>query len=97
MIFHQPRTTRLVPSQRDSLSEPSSSPVSQKSRLVIPGVTAPVTGGTSETTPAIPSEQVPDDIRRLYEKIDRDEEDMEDLKIVSFEVIQNKIETLRKT
>jgi len=35
-------------------------------------------------------------IRHLYEKIDRDEEDLEDLKIVSFEVLQNKIELLRK-
>ncbi|CAF3560418.1 unnamed protein product, partial [Rotaria sp. Silwood2] len=51
---------------------------------------------TTTDTPTTTNEQVPDDIRRLYEKIDRDEEDLEDLKIVSFEIIQNKIELLRK-
>ena len=68
----------------------------EKSKVVIPGIAAPANGTTTET-PAITNEQVPDDIRRLYEKIDRDEEDLEDLKIVSFEVMQSKIEILRKT
>jgi DNA excision repair protein ERCC-3 len=52
------------------------------------------TGNNINTTTATTTEN--DDIRHLYEKIDRDEEDAEDLKIVSFEVIQNKIELLRK-
>ncbi|CAF3554800.1 unnamed protein product [Rotaria socialis] len=65
----------------------------ENARLVIPREAA----ATATTdTPATTNEQVPDGIRRLYEKIDCDEEDMEDLKIVSFEVIQNKIELLRK-
>jgi DNA excision repair protein ERCC-3 len=68
----------------------------EKSRLVIPGTAAAVANAAADTAAPI-NEQVPDDIRRLYEKIDRDEEDLEDLKIVSFEVIQNKIELLRKT
>ncbi|CAF3209732.1 unnamed protein product [Rotaria socialis] len=70
-----------------------SNTIAEKARLVIPGVAA---AAATTDTPATTSEQVPDDIRRLYEKIDRDEEDMEDLKIVSFEVIQNTIELLRK-
>ena len=45
---------------------------------------------------AVSNEQVPDDIRRFYEKIDRDDEEIEELKIVSFEVLQSKIELLRK-
>ncbi|CAF1536606.1 unnamed protein product [Rotaria magnacalcarata] len=69
--------------------------IAEKARLVIPGVAAAAASATTDT-PATTNEQVPDDIRRLYEKIDRDEEDMEDLKIVSFEVIQNTIELLRK-
>ena len=68
----------------------------EKSRNVIPG-TAAATASTTTDPAATTNEQVPDDIRRLYEKIDRDEEDLEDLKIVSFEIIQNKIELLRKT
>jgi hypothetical protein len=67
----------------------------QKKRLAIPGVTNATTGTGADSTLAV-IEQVPDDIRRLYEKIDRDEEDLEDLKVVSFEVIQNRIEALRK-
>jgi hypothetical protein len=67
----------------------------QKPRLIIPGTAAAIASTTTDT-PGTTNEQVPDDIRRLYEKIDRDEEDLEDLKIVSFEVIQNTIEQLRK-
>ena len=73
----------------------TTSVTTDKSRLVIPGTAAAVAAATAETT-GTSTEQVPDDIRRFYEKIDRDEEDLEDLKIVSFEVIQNKIELLRK-
>jgi DNA excision repair protein ERCC-3 len=67
----------------------------EKSRLVIPGTAAAIASATTDTSTSS-NEQVPDDIRRFYEKIDRDEEDLEDLKIVSFEIIQNKIELLRK-
>ena len=54
--------------------------------------------GTAASGDAVAStsEQVPDDIRRLYEKIDRDEEDFEDLKVFSFEINQNQIELFRK-
>ncbi|CAF2952010.1 unnamed protein product [Rotaria sp. Silwood2] len=69
--------------------------ITEKPRVVIPGTTAANVSTTTDT-PTTTNEQVPDDIRRLYEKIDRDEEDLEDLKIVSFEIIQNKIELLRK-
>ncbi|CAF4638708.1 unnamed protein product, partial [Rotaria sp. Silwood2] len=69
--------------------------ITEKPRVVIPGTTA-ANASTTTDTPTTTNEQVPDDIRRLYEKIDRDEEDLEDLKIVSFEIIQNKIELLRK-
>ena len=62
---------------------------------MIPG-TAAALANTTTDIPSTTNEQVPDDIRRLYEKIDRDEEELEDLKVVSFEVIQNKIEQLRK-
>lgn len=65
----------------------------QKTRLVIPGTNTAVAGAE---TSAASSEQVPDDIRRLYEKIDRDDEEIEEMKIVSFEVMQSKIEKLRK-
>jgi len=67
----------------------------EKSRLVIPGIAAAVPSATTDGS-AVGNEQVPDDIRRFYDKIDRDEEDLEDLKIVSFEVIQSTIEQLRK-
>ncbi|CAF1072125.1 unnamed protein product [Rotaria sordida] len=70
--------------------------ITEKPRLIIPGTTAASTSTTTDTPTATTNEQVPDDIRRFYEKIDRDEEDLEDLKIVSFEIIQNKIELLRK-
>ncbi|CAF1553367.1 unnamed protein product, partial [Adineta steineri] len=68
----------------------------EKSRVIIPGTAAATANATTDTSATATNEQVPDDIRRLYEKIDRDEEDLEDLKIVSFEVIQNSIEILRK-
>ncbi|CAF0957967.1 unnamed protein product [Adineta steineri] len=68
----------------------------EKSRVIIPGTAAATANATTDTSVTTTNEQVPDDIRRLYEKIDRDEEDLEDLKIVSFEVIQNSIEILRK-
>ncbi|CAF1082840.1 unnamed protein product [Rotaria sordida] len=42
------------------------------------------------------NKQISNDIRCLYEKIDRNDKDIEDLKIVSFEVNPNKIELLRK-
>lgn len=64
-----------------------------KSHLIIPGTNTTVAGSESSSTT---NEQVPDDIRRLYEKIDRDDEEIEELKIVSFEVLQSKIEQLRK-
>ncbi|CAF1097536.1 unnamed protein product [Rotaria sordida] len=50
---------------------------------------------TKENTTITTNEQISDDIQHLYEKIDRDE-DLEDLKIVSFEVIPDKIELLQK-
>ncbi|CAF1649098.1 unnamed protein product [Adineta ricciae] len=68
----------------------------EKSRLVIPGTSVAAATTGTDAVATTTNEQVPDDIRRLYEKIDRDEEDIEDLKIVSFEVIQNKTEQLRK-
>jgi hypothetical protein len=61
--------------------------------LIIPGTNTTVAGSESSSTT---NEQVPDDIRRLYDKIDRDDEEIEELKIVSFEVLQSKIEQLRK-
>ena len=66
--------------------------------MIIPGTSAAVAAATTNesSTTTAGNEQVPDDIRRLYEKIDRDDEELEELKIVSFEVIQNKIEQLRK-
>ena len=71
-----------------------------KSKLIIPGTAAAAAAAAAAANPtetfSNTNEQVPDDIRRLYEKIDRDEEDLEDLKIVSFEVNQNKTELLRK-
>ncbi|CAF0797270.1 unnamed protein product [Didymodactylos carnosus] len=66
----------------------------EKTRTIIPGTSAPAV--TTNGQSSAPNEQIPDDILRYYEKIDRDDEDLEDLKTVSFEVIQEKIETLRK-
>lgn len=57
---------------------------------------------TAETTPAeVPPVEstVPEDITTFYEKIDKEDEDEEEdsqLKIVSFEVNQEKIETIQK-
>jgi DNA excision repair protein ERCC-3 len=42
------------------------------------------------------SDQVPDDIYNYYEKMERDDEEAEDIKVVSFEVNQSEIETLQR-
>ena len=42
------------------------------------------------------SEGVPDDIANYLEKMERDDEDGDDIKTVSFEVNQTKIEDLQK-
>jgi DNA excision repair protein ERCC-3 len=42
------------------------------------------------------SDKVPDDIYNYYEKMERDDEEAEDIKVVSFEVNQSEIETLQR-
>ncbi|CAM4743952.1 unnamed protein product [Rotaria magnacalcarata] len=42
------------------------------------------------------NEQVMEDIRRLHEKVAIDDDELDELKIVSFEVVPNKIELLRR-
>ncbi|CAI9741644.1 general transcription and DNA repair factor IIH helicase subunit XPB-like [Octopus vulgaris] len=56
---------------------------------------ASTSNGTG-TTQASAQENVPDDIFKYFEKIDQDDEEETDSKIVSFEVIQDKIEVLQK-
>lgn len=61
--------------------------------------TAAGTSDQKDGTPATAAVPVPDDIANFYEKIDNEEDDDEDesnLKTVSFEVNQEKIEVLQK-
>ncbi|XP_013418699.1 general transcription and DNA repair factor IIH helicase subunit XPB-like [Lingula anatina] len=63
-----------------------------------PGTEAPSAGTSAENGGGDKSEaKVPEDIFDFYDKMDREEEeDGEDMKIVSFEVNQDMIETLQK-
>lgn len=58
-----------------------------------PEGTAP---STEEPGPSDADKEVPNDIYDYYDKMDREDDDGEDMKIISFEVIQDKIETLQK-
>lgn len=51
--------------------------------------------GTSTDVPNTDT-SVPDDIFDFYEKMDRDDDDDDSLKVVSFEIDQNHLETLQK-
>lgn len=58
--------------------------------------TAPDTDG-SENKPDDPSQKtVPEDIYDYYEKMEKDEDEVEESKLVSFEVVQDQIEVLQK-
>lgn len=50
----------------------------------------------SENVPKKPNENIPEDIFNFYEKMERDEEEVEDIQTVSFEVKQSEIETIQK-
>ena len=52
--------------------------------------------GTSTDNGNSEAENVPGDIFDFYEKMDREEDDEEDMKVVSFEIDQNHLETLQK-
>lgn len=62
-----------------------------------PGQAGDPKAGSSTEGGAEDVDQVPDDITNYYDKLDReDEDDMESLKTVSFEVKQESIEDIQK-
>ncbi|XP_076361486.1 ATP-dependent DNA helicase hay isoform X2 [Tachypleus tridentatus] len=76
--------------------------VTQEKRLEVPqfSKSKPALASTSlESQDKLPNDEkttVPDDIYNYYEKMEQDEDEVEDLQLVSFEVDQEKIENLQK-
>lgn len=60
------------------------------------GTGGPEAGASTDQKPAESTETVPSDIFDYYDKMDNEEEEGEDLKTVSFEVKQDRIEDIQK-
>lgn len=56
----------------------------------------PNTGAVVPGTEELETDAVPDDIYNYYQRFEREDDELEDLKVVSFEVKQEEIETIQK-